>query len=160
MRQARQRFERAQLPALPARPAWRRTKHQRDLPRLAVTPYVEVNRSTRCHRGNDLREITRTHQWRTVDRCERVALFDVGGGRRAARFRLIEDSAVRFRHAEALGKCSGHRTDSNADPTTKDIFVLLLLLLLLCHCRIRYVDLRGVSGCAAPEADAKRQQCL
>jgi hypothetical protein len=64
-----------------------------DIPQLrqlieARTPHeIEGNRSTRCHGGNDLREITRTHQWRTVDRCEHIALFDVGRGRRAARFR-------------------------------------------------------------------------
>src|SRR6516165_3967772 len=48
-------------------------------------------------------------------------------GRGAARFRLVKDCAVRYRHAKARGECRSHRSDLNAHPTAEIIAILLLL---------------------------------
>src|SRR5215813_9561637 len=53
----------------------------------------------------------------------------------AARFRLVKDCAVRYRHAKARGECRSYRPDINAHPTAEIIAILLLLLVLLHHGR-------------------------
>src|ERR1700730_14127315 len=62
---------------LPARPALGRAERQPDLSGFAVAQCVEVNRRAGCHHGNDLREITRTHERRAVDGGEHVTFFNV-----------------------------------------------------------------------------------
>src|SRR6516225_3170745 len=101
---------------LPARSAWGRAQDHCDLHRLAIAPGVEINRRAGCHHGNDVREITRTHQRRAIDRSEHVAFLDMRRRGGAIRPGPLEDGAVRLRHAEALGEWRGHRTDLNAHP--------------------------------------------